>query len=129
MAIQQSLYQILEYCNSKCLAVVPQGGNTSLVGGNVLIITNTLRMNSIISFNKVRRSILRLVNWYVLTVSLFIFIMPLDLVAKESYQIGGNISTNVGGLRLVYYESLHGTVLGLEVVLANGIVIDMLGTL
>ncbi|KAL8252752.1 hypothetical protein R6Q59_036445 [Mikania micrantha] len=75
------------------------------------------------------------VYWYVksscdvLTVSLFIFIMPLDLVAKESSQIGGNISTNVGGLRLVYYESLHGTVLGLEVVLANDIVIDMLRTL
>ncbi|KAL8254061.1 hypothetical protein R6Q59_032282, partial [Mikania micrantha] len=86
------LYQILEYCNSKCLAVVPQGGNTSLVGGSVLVF-------------------MRYHTPYVLTVSLFIFIMPLDLVAKERYQIGGNISTNVGGLRLVYYESLHGTVL------------------
>lgn len=38
--------------------------------------------------------------------------MPLDLGAKGSCQIGGNISTNAGGLRLVRYGSLHGTVLG-----------------
>ncbi|XP_076936460.1 D-2-hydroxyglutarate dehydrogenase, mitochondrial-like, partial [Bidens hawaiensis] len=57
------------------------------------------------------------------------FIMPLDLGAKGSCQIGGNISTNAGGLRLVRYGSLHVTVLRLEVVSANGSVIDMLGTL
>jgi FAD/FMN-containing dehydrogenase len=55
--------------------------------------------------------------------------MPLDLGAKGSCQIGGNVSTNAGGLRLLRYGSLHGNVLGLEVVLANGTVVDMLGTL
>jgi len=39
------------------------------------------------------------------------------------------VSTNAGGLRLLRYGSLHGTVLGLEVVLADGMVVDMLGTL
>lgn len=43
-------------------------------------------------------------------------IMPLDLGAKGSCHIGGNVSTNAGGLRLLRYGSLHGTVLGLEVV-------------
>ena len=38
--------------------------------------------------------------------------MPLDLGAKGSCQIGGNISTNAGGLRLLRYGSLRGTVLG-----------------
>ena len=42
----------------------------------------------------------------------FRFIMPLDLGAKGSCQIGGNVSTNAGGLRLVRYGSLHGNVLG-----------------
>lgn len=42
--------------------------------------------------------------------------MPLDLGAKGSCQIGGNISTNAGGLRLLRYGSLHGSVLGLEAV-------------
>lgn len=43
------------------------------------------------------------------------FAMPLDLGAKGSCQIGGNVSTNAGGLRLLRYGSLHGSVLGLEV--------------
>lgn len=44
------------------------------------------------------------------------FVMPLDLGAKGSCHIGGNVATNAGGLRFLRYGSLHGTVLGLEVV-------------
>lgn len=43
-------------------------------------------------------------------------IVPLDLGAKGSCHIGGNISTNAGGLRLVRYGNLHGSVLGVEAV-------------
>lgn len=57
------------------------------------------------------------------------FVVPLDLGAKGSCQIGGNVSTNAGGLHFIRYGSLHGSILGLEVVLANGTVLDMLGTL
>ena len=42
--------------------------------------------------------------------------MPIDLGAKGSCLIGGNISTNAGGLRLLRYGNLHGNVLGLEAV-------------
>lgn len=45
--------------------------------------------------------------------SYFRFIMPLDLGAKGSCQIGGNVSTNAGGLRFIRYGSLHGTILGI----------------
>ena len=55
--------------------------------------------------------------------------MPLDLGAKGSCQLGGNVSTNAGGLRLLRYGSLHGSVLGLEAVLADGRVLDALATL
>ncbi|XP_075214603.1 D-2-hydroxyglutaric acid dehydrogenase isoform X2 [Lycorma delicatula] len=55
--------------------------------------------------------------------------MPLDLGAKGSCQIGGNISTNAGGLRFLRYGSLQGNVLGVEVVLANGEVLDCLNVL
>lgn len=47
------------------------------------------------------------------------YMMPLDLGAKGSCHIAGNVSTNAGGLRLLRYGSLHGTVLGLEVVLPD----------
>lgn len=48
------------------------------------------------------------------------FIFPLDLGAKGSCHVGGVVATNAGGLRLLRYGSLHGTVLGLEVVLPDG---------
>lgn len=50
------------------------------------------------------------------------FIMPLDLGAKGSCHIGGNLATNAGGLRFLRYGSLHGTVLGLEAVSGNHVV-------
>ncbi len=54
--------------------------------------------------------------------------MPLDLGAKGSCCIGGNVSTNAGGLRLLRYGSLHGSVLGVEAVQADGTVLDLLRT-
>lgn len=44
------------------------------------------------------------------------FVIPLDLGAKGTCQIGGNLATNAGGLRLVKYGSLQGSVLGLQAV-------------
>ena len=55
--------------------------------------------------------------------------MPYDLGAKGSCLIGGNLATNAGGLRFIRYGSLHGSVLGLEVVLANGQVIDLMSSM
>jgi FAD/FMN-containing dehydrogenase len=52
-----------------------------------------------------------------------------EYLCDSSCQIGGNISTNAGGLRLLRYGSLHGTVLGLEVVLPDGTILDNLSTL
>jgi FAD/FMN-containing dehydrogenase len=42
--------------------------------------------------------------------------MPLDLGAKGTCQIGGNVSTNAGGIRLIRYGSLQGSILGVEAV-------------
>lgn len=133
----EEVSHILKHCSSRCLAVVPQGGNTGLVGGSVPVfdevIINMGSMNKIISFDKVSGILVCEAGCILENLISFLdnqgFIMPLDLGAKGSCQIGGNISTNAGGLRLVRYGSLHGTVLGLEAVLANGSVLDMLGTL
>jgi FAD/FMN-containing dehydrogenase len=57
------------------------------------------------------------------------YVMPLDLGAKGSCHIGGNVATNAGGLRLLRYGNLHGSVLGLEVVLADGTIMNGLSTL
>ncbi|XP_052196670.1 D-2-hydroxyglutarate dehydrogenase, mitochondrial isoform X2 [Diospyros lotus] len=133
----EEVSQILKYCNSRCLAVVPQGGNTGLVGGSVPVfdevIINMSLMNSIIAFDKVSGILVCEAGCILENLISFLdnegFIMPLDLGAKGSCQIGGNVSTNAGGLHFVRYGSLHGNVLGLEAVLANGTVLDLLGTL
>ncbi|XP_072724412.1 D-2-hydroxyglutarate dehydrogenase, mitochondrial isoform X3 [Ciconia boyciana] len=129
--------QALRYCYERNLAVNPQGGNTGLVGGSVPvfdeIILSTVLMNRIISFDEVSGilvcqagCILEKLNEYVEEQG---FIMPLDLGAKGSCHIGGNVATNAGGLRLLRYGSLRGTVLGLEVVLADGSPLDCLASL
>ncbi|XP_027685400.1 D-2-hydroxyglutarate dehydrogenase, mitochondrial isoform X3 [Lepidochelys kempii] len=129
--------EILRYCNKRNLAVNPQGGNTGLVGGSVPvfdeIILSTALMNQVISFNSVSGilvcqagCILENLNTYLEELD---FIMPLDLGAKGSCHIGGNVATNAGGLRLLRYGSLRGTVLGLEVVLADGSILNCLASL
>ncbi|XP_064577094.1 D-2-hydroxyglutarate dehydrogenase, mitochondrial isoform X4 [Zonotrichia leucophrys gambelii] len=77
-------------------------------------------MNQIISFDKVSGILVCQAGCVLESLSEYLeeqgFIMPLDLGAKGSCHIGGNVATNAGGLRLLRYGSLRGTVLGLQVV-------------
>lgn len=133
----EEVSQILKYCNRRNLAVNPQGGNTGLVGGSVPvydeIILSTALMNNILTFDSISGILTCQAGCVLENLSLYLeerdYIMPLDLGAKGSCHIGGNVATNAGGLRLLRYGSLHGTVLGLEVVLADGRVLDCLATL
>jgi FAD/FMN-containing dehydrogenase len=133
----EEVSKVLKYCNERKLAVVPQGGNTGLVGGSVPvfdeIVINTSRMNKIRSFDQASGVlvadagvILEVADQYLAERD---HLFPLDLGAKGSCHIGGNVSTNAGGLRLLRYGSLHGTVLGLEAVLPDGTIVDSLSTL
>lgn len=129
--------RVLKYCNDRKLAVVPQGGNTGLVGGSTPvfdeIVLNTSRMNKIRSFDDTSGVlvadagvILEVADQYLAERE---HLFPLDLGAKGSCHVGGNVATNAGGLRLLRYGSLHGNVLGVEAVLADGTVVDSLSTL
>ncbi|XP_031703887.1 D-2-hydroxyglutarate dehydrogenase, mitochondrial [Anarrhichthys ocellatus] len=133
----EEVSQILKYCNGRNLAVNPQGGNTGLVGGSVPVydevILSTALMNNILTFDSISGILTCQAGCVLENLSTYLedrdYIMPLDLGAKGSCHIGGNVATNAGGLRLLRYGSLHGTVLGLEVVLADGRVLDCLATL
>ena len=133
----EEVSKVLKYCNDNMLAVVPQGGNTGLVGGSVPvfdeIVINLQRMNQIRSFDEVSGVlvadagvILEVADNYLAEKN---NIFPLDLGAKGSCQIGGNVAANAGGLRLLRYGSLHGNVLGIEAVLPDGTVVDDLSKL
>lgn len=52
--------------------------------------------------------------------------MPLDLGAKGSCMIGGNLSTNAGGIKYIKYGSMHANTVGLNVVLPNGTTLNSL---
>ncbi|XP_071450975.1 D-2-hydroxyglutarate dehydrogenase, mitochondrial isoform X2 [Hetaerina americana] len=133
----EEVSEILKYCNDNVLAVCPQGGNTGLVGGSVPvfdeIVISTVLMNEIISINKTSGVLVCQAGCVLENLEAEVtergLVMPLDLGAKGSCHIGGNISTNAGGIRLLRYGSLHGSVLGVEAVKADGTVVDCLSTL
>lgn len=136
-ALAPEVSKILQYCHEHSLAVVPQGGNTGLVGGSVPvfdeIVLNLQRMNQIRSFDGVSGTLVADAGVILEVADKFLrdknHIFPLDLGAKGSCHVGGNVATNAGGLRLLRYGSLHGTVLGIEAVLPDGTIMDDLSTL
>lgn len=135
--LTQQVSEILKYCNAQKLAVVPQGGNTGLVGGlNPVfdeIILSVANLNKIRSFDEVS-GIFKCDAGVVLEAAdLFLaeksHIFPLDLGAKGLCHVGGVCATNAGGLRLLRYGSLHGSVLGIEAVLPDGTVYSSMDAL
>jgi len=133
----EDVVKIIEFCHQEKVPIVPQGGNTGLVGGQVgmrnEVIMSMEKMNKIISIDTISAiavveagCILEVLNKETEKVG---YILPLDLGSKGSCHIGGNVATNAGGLRLLRYGSLHQNVVGLEVVKADGSVLNMLRTL
>eukprot|EP01031_Cornospumella_fuschlensis_P025484 gene25484-30767_t len=127
--------QLMKFCHEHAIPVVCQGGNTGLVGGSVgthlgELILSMSKMNKVINVDPVAGTVtceagcvLEALNN---TVSTYGYAIPLDLGAKGSCMIGGNLATNAGGLRVIKFGSLHNAILGMEVVLANGTKLDML---
>ncbi len=125
--------RLLKYCHEHSLPVVPSGGRTGLAGGAVAsqgeYVLSLSRMNKILSINTKAMYIsveagvtTQMVQEEAARNGVF---FALDLAAKGSSQIGGNISTNAGGLKLIRYGGMREQVLGLEVVLADGRVLDL----
>jgi FAD/FMN-containing dehydrogenase len=133
----EQVSEILKYCNKNKIAVVPQGGNTGFVGGSVPvfdeIVISTRRMNKVLEIDEISGT-LKCQPGCILEeldneVKAKGFLMPVDLGAKGSCLIGGNISTNAGGLRVMRYGNLHGVTLGLTVVLPTGEILDLMNVL
>ena len=129
----EEVSSILKYCNENYIGVTPQGGNTGLCGGATPI------SNEIILSMEYMKRIYKLDEYSgVLTCdsgcilqSLHDFaeekgyLFPLDIGSKGTCQIGGNVSTNAGGHHFFRFGGLHGLVVGMEVVLADGRVLRM----
>ena len=131
--------QMLALCNGARIAVVPQGGNTGYCGGATpsargdQLVLSLHRLNRIREVDAANFSLVAEAGCVLLDVQAAAQavdrLFPLSLGSEGSCQIGGNLSTNAGGLAAVRYGVARDLVLGLEVVLADGRVIDGLSSL
>jgi FAD/FMN-containing dehydrogenase len=131
--------QLLALCDSERIGVVPQAGNTSYCGGAIpdesgrQLVLSLRRLNRIRSIDPGNDSltaeagcILTQVQQAAEAAGRF---FPLSLGSQGSCQIGGNLSTNAGGVNVLRYGMMRDLVLGLEVVLPGGRVLEGLSTL
>lgn len=130
---------IVSACREEGVAIVPQGGNTGLCGGAVPDASGTQILLSLSRMNRIRAiapedfSITAEAGCVLADIQAAARdvdrLFPLSLAAEGSCQIGGNLSTNAGGLNVLKYGTARDQVLGLEVVLADGSVWNGLRTL
>ncbi len=126
---------VVAACADARVAVVPQGGNTGLVGGGTPhasgdeIVLSLTRMNRVRALDADNATI---------TVEAGVTLagvqdaaratglaFPLSLASEGSCTIGGNLATNAGGTAVLRYGNARDLVLGVEVVLADGSVLDL----
>lgn len=128
---------VLEVCRRHRLAVVPQGGLTGLAGGARpspdAVALSLERLAGVEDIDPATATMLVRAGTTLQTAQeaaaeagLF---LPLDLGARGSCQIGGNIATNAGGNRVIRFGMARDMVLGLEVVTADGTVVSNLNRL
>ena len=121
---------LLKLCHDHRVAVVPQGGNTGLVwagipdGSGRLVVLSLSRLNRIREVDPIGDTITAEAGVVLERIQEAAAshdrLFPLALGAQGSCQIGGNLSTNAGGVNVVRYGMARDLVLGLEVVLADG---------
>lgn len=130
----EAVAAVMRLCHTYDTPVVPQGGRTGLAGGSVP--SEGAVLLSLASLNEIEEvdatsglmvvgagCILERIQQVAQEAGLS---FALDLGARGSCQIGGNIATNAGGNRVIRYGMMRDLVLGLEVVLADGTIMPMM---
>ncbi|MEP9352542.1 FAD-binding oxidoreductase [Xanthobacter sp. KR7-65] len=126
---------VVDICRAAGVALVPQGGNTGLAGGAVpdasggQVVLSLTRMNKVRAVDPVGLTlsadagcILKVAQDAAAEAGR---LLPISLAAEGSATVGGVVSTNAGGVNVLRYGMARALVLGLEVVLADGTVVDM----
>jgi FAD/FMN-containing dehydrogenase len=121
---------VVALCAAEGLAMVPQGGNTGLCGGGVPtgarpeVVLSLSRMNRIRELDAGNDTLTAEAGCVLAEVQRAAAeagrLFPLSLAAEGSCQIGGNLSTNAGGVNVLRYGNARDQVLGLEAVLPDG---------
>ncbi|MEC9281502.1 MAG: FAD-binding oxidoreductase [Bdellovibrionota bacterium] len=129
----EEVQKIILWANKHALKVVPSGGRTGLSGGAVAkdkeVVLSLDKLNQIENFNEIDKTLD--CGAGVITEALQDFVkeksyyFPVDFAARGSSQIGGNIATNAGGIKVIRYGNMREWVAGLEVVTGKGEVLNL----
>lgn len=125
--------EIIKCCNAHGHPIVPSGGRTGLAAGAVAsqgeLVLSLEKMRALGEVDCVGRSVYaqagvvtELLQQHVRPAGLS---WPVDFASKGSSQIGGNISTNAGGINVLRYGLTRQWILGLEVVLGDGSILPL----
>ncbi len=133
----EEVSKLLRLCSAHNVSVVPSGGRTGLAGGAVAangeLVLSLEKMRAIGEVDVVARTVR--VEAGAITEAVHRhcekhgLTWPVDFASKGSSQVGGNIATNAGGVRVIRYGLTRQWVLGLQVVLANGDILELNGAL
>ena len=129
---------IIKYSYKRNISCIPQGGNTGLVGGQIPfnknhIVISLERLSKIREINFINESITVEAGLILSNLQKICeennLLFPLSLASEGSCSIGGNIATNAGGVSVLHYGNTRELVMGLEIVLPNGSIVNNLKTL
>tara|TARA_B100001121_G_scaffold141707_1_gene124107 strand:- start:5783 stop:7189 length:1407 start_codon:yes stop_codon:yes gene_type:complete len=129
---------IIKYSYKRNISCIPQGGNTGLVGGQIPfnknhIVISLERLSKIREINFINESITVEAGLILSDLQKICeennLLFPLSLASEGSCSIGGNIATNAGGVSVLHYGNTRELVMGLEIVLPNGSIVNNLKTL
>ena len=135
----QQVSDIVTYCAARKIGIVPFGGGTGLVGGQVsptlsdTIIVSLERMNQVRAVNPLENAITVEAGVILADVQTAAAdvdrLFPLSLASQGSCRIGGNLATNAGGVQVLHYGNTRDLCLGIEAVLPDGQIFHGLKTL
>lgn len=131
----EKVAQIVRFCGEKKIPIVPQGGNTSLCGaatpdssGEAVVILlknlNKIRKINALNFSMEIEAGVTLLDAQK-AAQKHNRLFPLSLASEGSCQVGGNLSTNAGGVQVLNYGTMRDLTLGLEIVLPSGKILDL----
>ena len=130
----EEVSKVMKYCYDKHLPVTPRGAGTGLVGAAVAVhkgvMIDTTLMNHFLELDD--KNLTLTVEPGVLIMEIYAYVEPHGLFyppdpGEKSATIGGNISTNAGGMRAVKYGVTRDYIRALEVVMADGTIMNLGG--
>jgi FAD/FMN-containing dehydrogenase len=129
----EEVQAIVRWALEQGVAVVPSGGRTGLSGGAVAahgeLVVSFERMNRVLGFDPIDRTMTVQPGMALEAVHNAArghgLIYPVDFAARGSCQIGGNVATNAGGIRVIRYGNTRQWIAGLKVVTGTGDLLDL----